>query len=494
MRIFGSALGVAIGLALLVVLSSLAAAGSGTASAAPQTMVKGPFYNVTFTETGLPAGTNWSVHVAYVGCGCDGVRKTVTSNTPSITIPVTNGTYNYNILKVPGYFVNVSAHGTFNVSATDIPSVSVVFYPVVPFLAEFTEIGLPNGTLWTVTVTGNGHGQERAIEDQTASSYGTSLNFSLPNGTYHFTVAKVPGSFFVGNSWHGKFVIAGASPPATQVTFTTPPTYALTFTETGLPNGTNWSVRVAGWGGVKISETHSSTTNTVTFSLPNGSYRYVVAEVLGFSVNGSITGHEQITNTSVAVNVSFLQLVEGAFYPVAFEENGLPAGTHWAVTVTATHTFGHSRSTTQSSDGTMIYFLLQNSTYRFQVHAVKEYTISSGGSGTFSVAGSSPGVQVVNFTAIPTYTMTFSESGLPNGTNWSILVRSTNAHSTPWLIHVVQTANTTSITFTTLPNGSYCYKIYPIAGWHLTSGALAGSFNVTGASPPGISVTWAPKG
>jgi len=480
-----------VGLTIVVVLSSLASASAG--SARPQTGSATPLYNVTFTETGLPSGTNWSVHVAYVGCSCDGVRKTVTSNTPTITIGVTNGTYKYNVLKVPGYFVNVSNHGEFNVTANATPpSFAFIFYPIVPFVAEFTEVGLPSGTLWTVSVTGNGHGQERAIEDQTASSYTTSLNFTLPNGTYHYIVTKIPGSFFVNNSWHGKFVIAGGSPPVTKVIFTTPPTYALTFTESGLPNGTNWSVRINGFGGVHIAEQASSTTSTLSFSLPNGTYHYVIGEVLGFIVNGSVSGTEVITNTTVGVSVPFLQLEEGAFYPVAFEENGLANGTHWAVTVWATHTFGHSRSETQSSSGTMIFFLLQNSTYRFQVHGVHAYQIMSGGSGNFAVAGSSPGVQVVDFAPIPTYTVTITESGLVSGTYWSALVRSTSSGSTLWPVHTVKTGNTTVLTFS-VPNGSYCYKVYNIPGYHITTGPAAGSFTVAGASPAGITIVFTPR-
>lgn len=494
MRVFGGVLGVAVGLLVVVVLSSIATAStSGPAVSAAQSKPLGPFYNATFTETGLPSGTNWSVHVSYVGCACDGVHTTVSSTTSTIVIPITNGTYRYTALRVPGYYVVGSASGEVNVSGAPVGPIAFTFRPVVTYTVEFTETGLVSGTLWTVTVRGNGTGQLRALEDLTDSSTGSEMNFTLPNASYHYVASPVPGSFFFKGSNHGTFVVAGASPSPIQVTFVTPPTYALSFVETGLPTGTNWSVAVGGWGGVPIHETASSTSTTITFMLPNGSYRYVIAEVLGFVVNGSAFGKVSVTNAAVTVDVTFLALHKGAFYPVAFGENGLASGTHWAVTVWATHTFGHSRSETQSGNTTTLFFLLQNGTYRYVAHNVRGYTITAGGAGTFTIAGSSPSTIVVNYTVVPTYTMTFTETGLPGGTAWAVLVRSSSAGSTVYPIHIVQASNTTTMTFT-IPNGSYCYRLYPVPGFRLTSGTAAGSFNVTGASPAGISFGFTAKG
>jgi len=494
MRVFARILGLATSIGIVSLLGGVAVSTAlgGGAGGATAVEVKTP-YTVTFSETGLPSGTTWSVHVAYIGCGCDGVRKTVSSDVPTLTIAVTNGSYAYNVLRVPGYFVNVSAHGTFNVSNANVSAIPIVFHAIVPFVAEFTETGLPPGTFWTVGVVGNGKGQERALEDQTASSTGTSLNFSLPNGTYHYSVAKVAGSFFVDKSGQGKFVIAGASPAPIAVTFVTPPIYTVTFSEKGLVAGTNWSVRVHGFAdGATIDQTLSSTTTNVTFDLPNGTYDYAIAQVLGFDLNVSVYGSVVVNGAPVVVSVPYTVISPGAFYPVAFEESGLASGTHWSVTVTLKHTFGHSRSETQSSDGSKIFFLLQNGTFRYQVHGPRTYTLTAGGAGNFTIAGSSPAVFLVNFTAIPTYSLTFTESGLPSATNWSVLVRTQTVGSTPWPIHTVDTSNTTTVTFE-IPNGTYCYSVLAIPGYTITSGNAAASFTVSGVSPPGVSVTFAPK-
>ncbi|HUI38554.1 MAG TPA: hypothetical protein VLY85_02875, partial [Thermoplasmata archaeon] len=57
----------------------------------------------------------------------------------------------------------------------------------------------------------------------------------------------------------------------------TPDTYSVTFTETGLPGGTTWSVSVNG-------VTESSTSSTIVFQEPNGSYTYTVKDVSGYTV------------------------------------------------------------------------------------------------------------------------------------------------------------------------------------------------------------------
>ena len=469
---------------------------SGLGAAAPVAPTIATPYTVTFTETGLPNGTTWSVHVAFVGCGCDGVRKTVSSDTPTITIPITNGTYRYQVERVQGYFINVTAHGTFNVTGANVTGLAFTFQPLIPFIAEFTETGLPQHTLWTVSVKGNGHGQERALEDQTASSSGTSLNFSLPNATYHYTVANVPGSFFVGHSDKGKFFIHGASVGPIAVSFTTPPLYTVAFNESGLPLGTNWSVRIAGIAsspGEHIAQVTSSTTSGLAFALPNGTYHYFVAQVLGFNIQSSVSGIFTLTGAGATFNVSFVSVAPGAYYAVGFQETGLANGTHWSVAVTITHTFGHSRREVQSGNTTTLFFLLQNATYRFQAHAWRAYVLTSGGSGEFAIAGSAPAVNLVTFTAIPRYSTGFNETGLANGTTWSVLVRSQSASSTPWLIHRVHFSNTTAILFN-LPSGTYCYKIYAVSGYRLTTGVAAGTFTISGASPPTVTVGFSPKG
>jgi len=52
--------------------------------------------------------------------------------------------------------------------------------------------------------------------------------------------------------------------------------YLITFTETGLPVGSNWSVTLRG-------STRYTTTGTITFSEPNGTYGYNVGAIAKFT-------------------------------------------------------------------------------------------------------------------------------------------------------------------------------------------------------------------
>ncbi len=493
MRAFAKLSAIALAVVLVAVVFSLAVSpASGDRSAGTVAPSFARPYTVTFTETGLPSGTNWSVHIAFLGCGCQGVTTTAKSNTSSITISVSNGTYKYQVRKVTGYYVNGTAHGMFTIAGSDAGPISMSFLPVISYDVVFSETGLPNATAWTVSLTGNGTGQLKNVETQTETTVETSMDFMLPNGTYHYVVSPVPGSYFVGHSSKGKFQVAGGTPPTIVIPFTTPPTYSVTFSESGLATGTNWSVRVHESGAIPITETESSTTANITFSLPNGSFVYAIGEVLGFNVVSSVTGTLVVAGVAQSVAVTYAAVALGAFYAVAFQEVGLASGTHWAVTVTATHTFGHSRTAEQSTTGSTIYFLLQNGTYRFTVHGPIQYTLVSGGSGEFTISGSAPGVQVVDFTAKPTYTVTFNETGLPNGTNWTILVKTQYTGSSLWPVRDILRTNTSSVSVA-LPNGSYCYTIYGVHGYYVSSGFPAGPITVSGASPPVITVGFSPR-
>lgn len=485
MKLIGAVALAALALTLVGVGSAVASSG-----AAVQTATGSTTYNATFVETGLPSGTSWGVHVSYIGCSCTGVHKTFTTTSSSITVPLMNGSYRYHAVLVPGFYVNVSASGILNISGASPANTSFVYHPVIPFPVEFNETGLPNATLWSVSVQGNGQGQERRLERVTETSYTDQVVFSLPNGTYHYTVAPIAGSFFLSPP-KGKFVIDGASPPPVAVTFETPPTYNLTFTEHGLPNGTNWTVRIGGAPTVHFHQVLSTVTDQITFRVPAGTFHYVVGEVLGFTVNGSATGSITVTNTSVSANVTYQSLAPGAFYPVVFQENGLPNGTHWTVRIAATHTVGHSRGEAESSNSTTNTFSLQNGSYRFFVHFVRGFN-DSVSSGSFSVAGGSPATIEINFTLIPTYTVTFSETGLPNGTNWSVLVRTQVGGWSEYPVRVTTTSNATSFTVS-LPNGAYCYRLVHVVGYHLVAGKAKAQLTVSNGSPPGISFSFAPN-
>ena len=87
------------------------------------------------------------------------------------------------------------------------------------------------------------------------------------------------GYVYVANYYSGTISIIATTTKTTE--------YPVTFTESGLPSGTPWSVTVNG-------TFESSTTNTITFSLSNGTHYYTVGSVSGYT--------SSITSSSVTVN------------------------------------------------------------------------------------------------------------------------------------------------------------------------------------------------
>ncbi|MEM3325620.1 MAG: S53 family peptidase, partial [Thermoplasmata archaeon] len=78
------------------------------------------------------------------------------------------------------------------------------------------------------------------------------------------------GTFY---AWNFTQIVKGSSG--------TPTTYTVTFTESGLPSGTSWSVTFN-------SNTKSSTTNTISFTgIANGTYSYSVGAVSGYTASPS---------------------------------------------------------------------------------------------------------------------------------------------------------------------------------------------------------------
>lgn len=125
-------------------------------------------FTATFTESGLPAGTIWSVTVN---------GTTVESKTTSINFELTNGTFPYEIGSVAGYRITSGpSSGTVIVNGAAPPAVKV-HWSEVRYTVKFRENGLAPHTNWTVTIDG-----------QLKSANTSSISFSIPNGTFAFSI------------------------------------------------------------------------------------------------------------------------------------------------------------------------------------------------------------------------------------------------------------------------------------------------------------------
>jgi hypothetical protein len=263
------------------------------------------------------------------------------------------------------------------------------------------------------------------------------------------------------------------------------PGYTVTFSETGLPSGTNWSVRVVSvWGGWgwHHAERNSSTGSSISFTLPNGTYRYLAVSPAGFATSDG-RGFFNVTGGSPpTIGISYTALPT---YSVTFHETGLAPGTNWTVSLSGR---GHRSLETQTSDTENITFLLTNGSYRYHVVPVAAYA-EAPARGHLTVSGSALAAINVTFGPLAYYAVTFNESGLPNGTNWTVAV----FELTPFdggFVAEQATSSGSTITFN-LTNGTYYYHVEPVPGWYVTGNQRSGIVTVAGASPPETSVTFA---
>ena len=202
--------------------------------------------------------------------------------------------------------------------------------------------------------------------------------------------------------------------------------YVLEFVEYGLPSGTSWTVQI----GASVNVT-AFTVNEL--AEPNGTYRYDIGFLPGFTANWS--GTLPVNGSDVRINVTFRIQT----FPVTFAETGLAPHTNWSVEVGS-----ELRSSAYSSIG----FALPNGSYTYQIVPLAGYLYAL--VRDFTVAGHGV-TESIGFTVV-TYLVQFLESGLPSGTSWGVTLASvSNSSSTP------------TVGFRSA-NGTDAYSIAPVAG------------------------------
>jgi YVTN family beta-propeller protein len=333
-----------------------------------------PSYPVTFAETGLPLGTNWTVE-------CNSTYYD-TSNT-EVAFPEANGTYNYTASTVPG-FSSPAPSGSLSVTGGPV-QVNISFAPAYP--VTFQESGLPPGTFWSVMIG--------TIDNGTGNG---SLQLFEPNGTFLYTVEPVVG---FQTTWTGHVTVAGAG-RTVAVPFSTS-VYSVEFNETGLPVGTTWGATLG-------NTTNSSTNASFGIDQPNGSYLFTLSGVAGYTGTPS-EGYVSVAGVPSVVRVSFIRT-----YGVTFVETGLPAETTWTVT------FGSGPVSTMANNVTVNR---SNGTYSYALASSVFQYAPVAPRGTFNVTGAPTTVDVVfaaRTTIVTTFWVYFVETGLSGPVTWNVSV------------------------------------------------------------------------
>ncbi len=399
----------------------------------PNRSVRAPAtYSVTFGQTGLPAGTTWSVTLNKV---------TQELATATLSFPEANGSYAYTVGAISGYSANPSS-GSVTVAGQDA-SVSVTFTAsstsaASSYSVSFTETGLPTGTSWSVTLAGVSSG----------ASAPAGIPFHEANGSYAFTVGGVTG--FTPSPDSGTVPVHGAAVDE-SITFTANPPgeYVVTFDESGLPVGTYWSVSLGG-------ATKSSYGESIVYAEPDGSYAYLINSVGGYTP--SVTGGTVlVAGAATTVSITFTAEKSSgggpAAFPVSFSQSGFLANLSWAVEIVPGATLGTPGADVfgAAGEGETLEMGLPNGTYSWivdwNVTTDLAGITATPGSGNFTVDGAGLSVLIAFQTlqaSTQNYTVTVSETGLPAGTLWAAVVNSSFNFTTAGA--PIQVA---------LPNGSY---------------------------------------
>ncbi|HTT25618.1 MAG TPA: thermopsin, partial [Thermoplasmata archaeon] len=160
--------------------------GESTVVQLPVTLTQ---YAVGFHVSGLPAQTRWGVR-------WEGLFEATTSTWLNFSVP--NGTYPYLLGAVAGYTTG-SYRSTVSVEGVD--QVIAVRFTVFTFATWFAPSGLPNGTAWSVQVSG------LPQVDGVAPS---PLRIPLSNGTWFYNVSTV--AWYAAEPTEGNVSIAGVAP------------------------------------------------------------------------------------------------------------------------------------------------------------------------------------------------------------------------------------------------------------------------------------------
>lgn len=404
-------------------------------------------YPVTFSETGLPTGTTWSLVVTAV------VSTTYVSSTSTISFSEINGTYGYSVPPLVGW-QSSQPNGSFLVAgapvAVSVPWVHMVTYPVT-----FAETGLlTNGTAWTVQLRTLGN----ASTNLTSTS--SSVTFSEPNGTYTFSIRAITAhgvTEYSPSPATGGVTVSGSGVLQAVRFALAAGFYPVAFTESGLVYSSSWSVSIAGQG-------FSANSATLVIPETNGTYFYTISGPGGYNPN-STSGWVLVRGMAVNVSVSFA--LAAGYYEVTFLERGLPNGAVWQVTL---------GGTALSTPVSAILFPEMNGTYNFTVRELAGYSASPS-SGTVTVAGAAPATIWIQFNSTDVYAVSFSESGLPSGTGWAVSIGDKIASSLTNQVVLDE------------PNGTFGYLILPVNGY-LSAGSGFVTVNGTNVS---VQVAFSPQ-
>jgi YVTN family beta-propeller protein len=376
-----------------------------------------------------------------------------------------------------------TGHQTLYVD-NDLPgTTSIASIPPVPpsTSEEFDESGLPSGATWYVNISG-----QTARSSTVNGGDGASIVATLPVGDYTFSAATS------WNNWttsaEGGFEVEPLTNPPISVVFT-PVLFEVEANETGLPAGAVWYFNVTGGPSASTPVSVGGGNETVTY-LQNGSYSWTIATNWKNYSTASPSGMLTVDGAPENVTVRFSESTAPT-YAVTFDEVSLTTGVTWYLNLSGEP---GQWTTVSVGGGRSITFDLPDGSYTFAASTdAPTWTWNATLSGTSVTVAGAPLTVSVYFEKPPVplvYEVEFSETGLPPGTNFTVVVDGRN----------VTTVAPATLIFD-LTNGSYPYSVWDVLPYlaNNTGGTLlvrgqpetvAVSFTSATAGPPPSSPPW----
>ncbi len=349
--------------------------------------------------------------------------------------PFYNIIYGSNALFSAGHgYSLVSGMGSINAYAFAQDSV------VKSYHLYFNETGLPAGMVWNVTVEGI-----------TRSTDGTSLEFNLTSGNQSYFIGYTGN--YSPDPQYGYQVIRNKN-VTVNVLFVSG--YRVEFSSKGLPPVNPLT------GGADSFTVYMNSYNqrfqTIFINNDTGGYAYAVVPDGVYSykpvaADGNYVSPESNLTVSGSSVHRVVNFTLGTF-SIKFIENGLPHGQEWSVS---------NQTTTLYSNNTTIDFISLGGEYDFELNYSKNY-VPSFLLLDMNTAGMN---RTYNVTFTYGYAVNITESGLPDGTNWSIA-------QGEYIFYTNQSSMVLE-----LPNGSYNFTVYKVLGYTPT---YTGSFVVNGSN------------
>ncbi len=380
-----------------------------------------------------PDSGNYSKFVNNTNCGvytAYGQNVFATEMTTRISVNTSDfgllGNLNVSAKDILGEFITpVGWHSLATGSQTNI---NIPFVPANTLSGSVTNYGKPLPDQ-QIIISQTYNGTTTDFYEHTNSS-GDYRFFAEPGSSYTLEVDTGDGSIQSSNTVE----TSGYGSTSLNLNMDYPGT--VTFHESGLSSGTTWSVTLNG-------VTDSTTSGTISFSEPFGTYSYSIGSISGYSISPQ-SGSIELNDFSYSKDITFTSVG-----PVTFHESGLPSGTSWEAYV---------GSYSGSGTGTSLTVTAPTGTYSYSIPNV-DVKMSNGDTDVYSA---NPSGGTVSTGGSVSTTFSLSEvisppsggggggggTGCVNGTTEILLANGTYTQAQNITIGThVMTYNTTSHTY-----------------------------------------------